>query len=375
MLDVDNVVDLLLEQRLIESSWIIDGDLTLHTVPRRNRNLRVEGPGGLGYLIKQYDPAIGGRNTLRAEADFLEFCRIEPATEEVARSMPRLIYRDVDQSYFVYELIPDAVTLHSRWQSRDIGATGLNEVRAFGQALGNAYRCFGQIDRNGDSRLDWLSQKPPWVFEIHRPKPSILAGSSRATLDTIRLLQSQQILGDQLDCLCQAWHCRSVIHGDIKLDNVLISPSESKGWAGAAELYIMDWEMVQFGDPAWDLAGALHDFLVLWIASMPAAIDLSADEMIAKAGLPLSVVRNATRTLWPAYRDAAWLNPVEFDGFLLRAVTYSAARLIQSAYEMSYGMDTPSGHTVLLLQVSAHILAGPERAQVELYGILQGSAA
>ena len=44
MLDVDNVVDLLLEQRLIESNWIIDGDLTLQTVPRRNRNLRVDGP-------------------------------------------------------------------------------------------------------------------------------------------------------------------------------------------------------------------------------------------------------------------------------------------------------------------------------------------
>ena len=43
---------------------------------------------GSGTLIKQYDPAIGGRNTLRAEADFLEFCRIEPATDEVARRCP-----------------------------------------------------------------------------------------------------------------------------------------------------------------------------------------------------------------------------------------------------------------------------------------------
>jgi hypothetical protein len=231
------------------------------------------------------------------------------------------------------------------------------------------------IDRNGASRLDWLSQKAPRAFELHRPKPAILAASSRAILDTIRLLQSQDSLGDQLDRLCQDWHSRCVVHGDIKLDNVLIRRSRSEASSDAVEVYLVDWEMVQLGDPAWDLAGALHDFLVLWVTSMPAAIELSAEQMIAQAGLPLAVVQKATRSLWSAYRDAAGMSPVEFDGFLLRAITYSAARLIQSAYEMSYGMDGLSGHIVLLLQFSAHILAGPERGQVELYGILQGSAA
>ena len=133
MLDVDNVVSFLLERGLIEESWIIGGELTIRSVARRNRNLRVDGPGGLGYLIKQSDPAIGGGDTLRYEADFLEFCQSHPATAQAARSMPRLVYRDFDQSNFVYELIPDAATLLSCSRSQDFWATGEKEVRAFGQ--------------------------------------------------------------------------------------------------------------------------------------------------------------------------------------------------------------------------------------------------
>ena len=66
MLGVDNVADFLLEKGLIDTAWIIDGALTVRSAARRNRNLRVEGPGGTGFLIKQPDsPLEGGFQTLR----------------------------------------------------------------------------------------------------------------------------------------------------------------------------------------------------------------------------------------------------------------------------------------------------------------------
>lgn len=60
MLNVDNAIPYLLEHDLIDPTWIIDGDLTIRCAARRNRNLRVEGPDGAGYLIKQADELAQG---------------------------------------------------------------------------------------------------------------------------------------------------------------------------------------------------------------------------------------------------------------------------------------------------------------------------
>ncbi len=131
--------------------------------------------------------------------------------------------------------------------------------------------------------------------------------------------------------------------------------------------------MVQLGDPAWDLAGALQDFLALWISSMPLSDGSTSEEMTARARVPLDDLRAASRALWHGYRAAAGLDGVEASGLLRRAVDFAAVRLIQSAYEISAESDHLFGPPVLLLQISANLLADPELGQVQLFGIPPGS--
>ena len=137
----------------------------------------------------------------------------------------------------------------------------------------------------------------------------------------------------------------------------------------ATELWIVNWELVAIGDPAWDLAGALQDFLSVWVASMPLSDELTAEQMIAQASVPLGTVRDAVRALWSGYRAGAGLDPVQAEGLLTRAVGFSAARLIQSAFELLVGAERLAGAAVLLLQIAANLLAEPERGRVQLYGI------
>lgn len=89
MLDIDSVAPWLLERGLIDLDWVIDGTLAIRGVPRRNRNLRVEGPEGRGYLIKQPDhPSNRGPATLRCESSFHKFCRAEPAASTLTPFLP-----------------------------------------------------------------------------------------------------------------------------------------------------------------------------------------------------------------------------------------------------------------------------------------------
>ena len=117
MLDVDNAIPFLLERELIHPAWIVEGDLVIRSAASRNRNLRIEGPGGTGYLIKQPDNmTLTGLRTLGNEASFYEFCqagtiRGRGCANAPAAGLPRsrtlAIHVRVDHGRFAPGLPPD----------------------------------------------------------------------------------------------------------------------------------------------------------------------------------------------------------------------------------------------------------------------------
>lgn len=370
MLSVDNVVPFLLERGLIDRNWIIDGSLSIRSIARRNRNLEVEGPGNHGFFIKQPDePLDGGGNTLRCEAAFHRFCRENTAVADLARIVPRLVCDDDDEGVLVFELIPNAINLRSGSESDHRLALGPLAARPLGMALGKLHRVARQADPQHEPRLGWLSQAKPRILNVHEPRAAMLANLSAANFELLHVLQAQNGPGEYLARLSKLWRAETIIHGDIRFDNVLVPRARGGQESDCTQIWIVDWEMVQFGDPAWDLAGALHEYLVVWVDSMPLSDDLAAEQIISQAHVSLFTLRSVIRTFWSGYRSAAGLSAAAADALLLRAVAFSAARLIQSAFELSYEADRLAGRSVILLQLSANLLAEPELGQIQLYGI------
>jgi hypothetical protein len=370
MLDVDNAVPFLLEQGLIQRDWILSGDLTIRSAARRNRNLRVEGPGGAGCFIKQPDSLLSaGRKTLAGEAAFYEFCQQETAAGDVARLLPRLVFRQPDQLLYVLELIPAAIPLSRLAQERLPDALPIEPCCSLGRALGTLHRCFRTPGLASDPKLASLKRLPPPVFRSHRITPAMLADLSPAGARVFRMIREQADLSNSMARLGERWQCETVIHGDCKFDNVLVGPEAEGPAPEPRALWLVDWEFVQQGDPAWDLAGVLHDFLLLWTASMPLEPNLAPEEMIEKAHCPLGLLRPPIRAFWTGYLETAGLQRHAADSLLLKAVEFSAVRLVLAAHELSYEQDELAVQVVLLVQLAANILAAPEPACTLLYGI------
>jgi len=374
MLDVDEAVPFLVKQGLIHPTAITAASLTIRRATRRNRNLRVEGPRGVGYLVKQPDDSVwDGHGTLRVEAAFYEYCRREPAAANVGRLVPRLALHDARHCVLVVELVRDAVPLWSFYQSHDAAAFPVKVGRSLGHALGTVHRTF-RLSRPGQAPVpSWIPRDLPRVLAIHRPEPELLATLSPANHRVLRILQGQDGLGEALDRCREQWRAETVIHGDIKSDNVLVRPARSRPARRQVEVWLVDWEMVRIGDPAWDLAGVLQDFLLFWISSMPLTGGIEIGERVSQARYPLAALHGMIRALWDAYGKSARIPPSEADEFLLRAVTFSAARLIQSVYEMLRGAETLSVLSVIALQLGANLMADPERGRSYLYGLREGS--
>jgi hypothetical protein len=366
MLDVDSATPFLIDCGLIDSTSIIHGGLTVRSVLRRNRNLRVEQSDGSGYLIKQTDGTeFGANRTLHAEGEFYTFCRDEPAVAGLAALMPRLAYFDARDTVLAVELVPGAVPLWTHYFGCEVERFPIATCRAIGAALATLHRTCAQPDVNQRSELSGLARTIPWAFTAHRPVPDLLATLSRANYQVLRILQSQEQIAGSLDAARRLWRFETIIHGDIRADNILVTaPDEAP-----PSVRLVDWELVQQGDPAWDLAGALQDFVLFWTASMPQETDLTADERVAQARYALPVLQAGARSLWRGYRDAAMLNRAESAERLRRAVMFSGVRLIQSAYEIGPELEDLTPQAVTLLQISANLLADPDTGQVQLYGI------
>ena len=363
-LTVDTLVPYLIEQGLVSVDAIVEGDLEVVDAGRRNQNLKVIRRHGPSYLIKQ--PGEGERGTLttlRVEAAFYRHCHLDPGVEDMRALLPRLHDCDPDRGTLTIELI-DGRPLWGRYAQVPSADLLAQFAAPLGDAIGTMHRAFRGPAARAAEWMSGLYAGPPWFFGMHRPTPDIFAALSPANVHVLRVVQHSVPITSALDELNAEWSPDTLIHNDLKGDNVLVS-----GEGKQPRVRVVDWEMLQFGDAAWDVGSMFRDFLGYWLLSVPLTSDLTTEQMLERCTWPLSLLHPAARAFWQAYRNSAQLAADASGAFLLRSMRYAATRLAQGAYELSLTQPQASNLALAMLQLAANILTDPREASLHLFGI------
>lgn len=362
-LTVSNLAHYLLARGLLSAGNVVDGDFVVAEVGRRNRNYKVLLKNGAGLFVKQIKSIDAmAISTLQREAACYRIAQQNTAYRELASVMTRLLDFDANRHCLVVELIPGGENLSEYFvRTKNFSAE-------IGKLLGNSLAASHRSVRVAPPRAEDMATFPrqaPWILSYHHSH-SFPAGSlSGGTQKLAEIVRQYPDMHYNLDRLRNHWRFDSLIHGDMKWDNCIVF---SDG-LGGLQLKIIDWELVDYGDACWDVGGIFQAFLTSWIYSMPIGSETSPESLIRHAGLQLEAMHPAIKAFWHSYLEIADIPRQYAAMYLTRAIEYSAARLVQTAFESLYASPTMTGHGATLLQVSLNIFRNPQEAALALFGL------
>jgi hypothetical protein len=347
---------------MISTASIVGGDLTVVDASRRNRNFKIIRKQGPSYLLKQ---GVGqdGKATVAHESTVYQFLGATPEYVCLQPYLPRYYGYDQYERILILELLSDAQDFREYHRRARYFST--TSAAALGLALGKLHRLTSTAIRR--NQVGGFFGRVPWALSVHRPVLRLFRDISSANLELIRIIQNVAEFPQMLDELRASWRVDSFIHHDIKWDNCLVfAPSNSKRRTG---LKIVDWEFADLGDSCWDAGAVFSNYLSFWLFSIPVAGEEPPDRFLELAKYPLEKMQPAIRAYWRAYVQGMGLDAAQTEEWLVRAVKYAAARLVQTGFEQMQHATRLTGNLICLLQLSLNIMQRPREAIAHLLGI------
>lgn len=361
-----SLADTLLQHGLLTEQALAEGDVMVAVSKSRHQLFSVLSRRSDSYFVKRAEAVeMDAFETLGREALLYQMIATEPELTPLAGFIPRFVKYDRGSNIFVLGYLDKAINL----QRFALTQAGMIEpvIARLGAAVAAMHRIRPRHRKDPASGKPLFPCKPQWILQAHAtmsPNHQMLTNGNRQLLD---ILRGPMGLAAELDRLHREWKTDTFIHTDLKLENCLIC--ETPGEPAAPKLYLIDWEMADYGDAAWDVASIFQSLLLLWIESIPSGSGRPLEEVSAQAKVPIGQVQATIRAFWHSYADAMELKPAPRDRALHRATRFLGARLVQRAYERMARSSNIDAHSFLILQVATNVMKNTENAIVELLGI------
>ena len=356
------LVELLSRRALLNPAALLDGELRITRIDRRNQNYRIEGTGGRELFVKR-GTASGLTGTLEREAAIYQLLGKPPFTTDFARYLPSLLGYDSVARVLILECLPNAEDLQA-YHLRS-GRFPDRLATALGTGLASLHRSTRRLATT--RRDDSPKLVRPTVFNLAAPRIEVLREASAVNLNVIRIVQKHALFLREFAQLSSEWRTDSLIHGDVKLSNCLGYRKSPKGRVHGVKW--IDWEFAGLGDPRWDVGSVFTSYLALWVCSIPIPRSDKPELLLDSARISLATVQRNLRCFIRSYLEAAALETPSVRAWISSCVRMAGARLVQTAYEFAAGASELTAPVLTLLQMALNVLERPERAAIELLGL------
>jgi hypothetical protein len=356
MLSQPEAVRYLLDRGLLTASTVVDGDLSIRDFSSRNVNLSVSSAHGPSYMLKQGQDKQGVPGVLR-EAEIYNYLS---TIDGLQSYLPHFYHYDKLAQLLVLEFLTPGWDLRHHHYRRGRFYPSLAAV--LGHALSTLHKATKNV------ALDVASDvhAAPGVLSLHRPSADIFRDFSVASIELIKIIQQTPSLCAKLDDIGREWKCESLIHFDIKWDNLIVVPRPG---SRQKSLKIIDWEMACYGDPCWDIGSAIGNYLSCWISSIPVTGQAHPEQFPALARYPLAKMRPSIGRCWQSYIQDLELDAPSVRQLMLKTTRYAAVRLVQTAFEAAQVSSELTSSLILHLQLADNILKRTPEAAVHLLGL------
>ena len=353
-LTVDSATDFLLARRVFGPEHILSGEVRVIEAPRRNRNILIWIGDDRGYVIKQPEPTEPSTaDTLTCEARFYQHHHIGDDAP-LSNIIPKFVAFEANQSILTLELVADHSTISEVCRAHPVHEFPIALWRRLGATV-------AKIHNNGDAEALPLSRRcgtPPWAFRAHRPSAGSMRSESAASLAALAAIQAAPALLDCFSTGVSQWEPSVLIHGDLRFDNILAANVASE----ATGLKLLDWELCQHGDPAWDVACVVAGVVRLWLQTI--YLGHHGDENSAVEQSNWSVYQAAIRSFWFGYSAAQ--RPTIAREKLAR---FTVLALLQSVLENERYATHLTESSILALQLCENIAADPQLAADDFFAL------
>jgi hypothetical protein len=349
-----DAVRYLLHRGLFTAEDVVDGRLTADDAIGRNDNLLLRSRSGRAWAFKH--AADGGMSArmLALEAQLYQHLAAGnsgSAGATLGAIVPPLALFDAASAILVTGILPDTREL---WELE----VPHGALPAIGGSLGGALAACHAVPAD-DLPPSLQARRAPWVLGVHRQDQALFRDAWPAQVEVVRLVQANPAVGRTLDALRNGWQRPSLIHGDVKLSNILVRTRDMR--AEAVHVLLIDWETAAAGDPAWDVGSVYHTMLWHALHQVFNAGEEQPEDPLEAFAARLPLYQREMRTFHDAYGGARSMRePLE------RIALCCGARLVQSAYEEASGLDVPSRFALALLQLGVNVLAAPGHAARQL---------